>query len=246
MYPVVLHIGQISVYSYGLMLSIAIIVGTFLAMREAKRVGWEPGLVVDFIALAVLGGLVGSRLVYVALDPGLFLKEPWRVFFLQEGGLSLHGAVLGGVLVGIWFTRKHGIAFWKLADICAPSLALGTAIARIGCFLNGCCYGLPTGGAWGVLTRYAPGLRYPTQLFESALSLVLFFFLWKFRERTRFPGQLFFGYLLGYSLIRFGVEFFRASQAFSAWLTVAQVASLGIAAAALLIMGFLARSSYRG
>ncbi len=232
MHPYLFKWGPITIWSYGLMLDLGFLLGAILAAKEADRRGIGGEWMYDLLLVVLVAGVVMSRALYVLLNLSLYVSNPWTIFNITEGGLALHGALLGGVLVAVWFCRKKRISFYTLADIVAPSLALGIAVTRWGCLLNGCCYGVPTSGKWGVLTRYAPGLRHPTQIYESVLAFGMFAFLWWARQRTRARGQLFLLFLILYSVIRFFVEFFRESS-YIGPLTHAQAASLAIALAAL-------------
>lgn len=228
MYPVVFRLGPIAVHSWGLFFAIAFGAGTVLAMREAKRHGIEPSSVLDLALFAAVGALVGARLMYVALDIGYYWENPAAIVGIGEGGLaglSLHGGVLGGLGAGIFFSMRRKLRFFVLADLVAPSVALGTAIARIGCLLNGCCYGLPTDLPWGIHTRFEAGLRHPTQVYEAVLDLALFAFLWRRRHKAPYPGHLFAQYVVGYSAVRFVVEPWRVAERVLPWLTVAQMGS---------------------
>lgn len=213
------------------MLAVGVALGLALAVREARRKGIDPELVSLFAIYAIPAGLVGARLLYVALEWQEYAAEPWRVFSLQEGGLSVHGAILAGAAVAMWFARRRQLSGWSFADLFAPSLALGIGITRLGCFLNGCCYGVPTGGVWGTFTRYAPGLRHPTQLYEMGLDLALFAWLWSMRGRTRYEGQLILSFAALYSLVRFALDFYRDVPRLAGSFTVTQVASLLLAGA---------------
>ncbi|HHY38823.1 MAG TPA: prolipoprotein diacylglyceryl transferase [Clostridia bacterium] len=245
MHPVLVSIGPFHIYSWGTMFALAFIVGTWLAAKEARRRGYDPGIVVDLAAYSVVSSLIGARLLYVLLDPSEFAGNPWRVLFITEGGLSLHGGVLGVMLMGIWFSRRYKVPFWGFADILAPSVPLGTAITRIGCFLNGCCYGVLTRVPWASFTRLASGPRHPTQIYEMLLDLVLFIYLWRKRDRIAFPGALFLDYVVGYSVIRFIVEYWRDVPHITPFLSVAQGASLVVIAGAYLMGKFLKRKAGR-
>ena len=233
MHPVIFTIGPLKVHSWGLCLAAAFAVGTVIAAARAKREGIPAQHVLDLSLWIVLGSLAGARILYILLDFDYYAANPPAVLGIGEGGLmglSLHGGVLGALAVGALFTRRRKLPFFKLADIVAPSVALGTAIARIGCFLNGCCYGIETNLAWGTFTRYEPGLRHPTQIYEMALDLGLFAFLWHKSGRVPYPGVLFALYVAGYSIVRFVVEYWRVAERVSPSLTVAQAGSfVGIA-----------------
>ncbi len=244
MHPVVFEIGPITIYSYGLMLSLAFALAVLTAFLNARRHGVDPWLFVDMALLLFLAGLLGSRLLYVALNWDDYAGRPlWTILATWEGGVSFYGAILGGFLAAVWFTRRRGLRLAPIADAVAPGLALAAAVGRIGCFLNGCCYGVPTSGILGVFTRFAPGLRHPTQLYESfAYFLVFGFLLWWQKKRARAPGQLFVLFVGAYLVGRYVVEFFRDDgHRFYPWLSLTQAASLVIAAVAVAAYVWLGR-----
>jgi len=235
MFPVLFRFGPLNVYSYGLMLGLGFLAATLVAARDARRFGIKPEAIIDFSFYSLIAGVVGSRLLFILFDWRTYLANPRLILVVYEGGLSLHGGLAAGVLVGIWFTRKYKIPFFTLADLVSPAVALAISVARIGCFLNGCCYGLPTDLPWAVATRYVAGLRHPTQLYEMLLSFLLFVFLWLRRTRTAYPGQQFVYLLIGYSVVRIIVESYREVWRLTPFLSVAQLGSLFIIGIALAI-----------
>ena len=238
MLPELIRIGPITIYSYGAMISIAIVLGLFLAWRQASREGIRPEVIVDFTLYAALAGLVGSRVLYVALHWSDYAGRPGAILGLGQGelqGLSIHGALLGGVLVGIFFARRYRLSFWRLADVYARPLAIGMGIGRVGCFLGGCCYGQLTGGGWGCTTLYAPGLRHPSQLYETALLVILFVFLSWYMTKPRASGQLFAVFLAGYAVMRFLAEIYRDSIRVTGPLSLAQLVSVALLVAGLIL-----------
>jgi phosphatidylglycerol:prolipoprotein diacylglycerol transferase len=238
MHPILLKLGPFTLHTYGALLVIAFVTVTWLAVRSARRlppalVAIEPDQLVDFTSLALLGGLVGSRLLYVVLEWEHFAQHPAAILAIWEGGLIWYGGFAGGLLAGWLYARAKRLDFIRVADQCIPFLALGHAIGRMGCFFNGCCYGKPTQGWCGVQFPEPAGPVLPTQLFES-LGLFLLFGILRACQRPAIlarPGRLFGGYLAGYGLLRFGIEFLRGDQ--SVWwagLTLPQLVSLGLAA----------------
>jgi len=224
MRPILFTIGSLPIYGYGFMLALAFLVGIYLASREAKRKGLDGGKIIDFCLYAILAGVLGSRLFYVALNFEFYRDDPLRILMIQEGGLAMQGGIIAGIVVGIWFALHHRLGVGKLADTLAPSLAIGTAIARWGCFLNGCCYGQPSSLPWAVNFFDVP--RHPTQIYESLLDLVMFLIIWKLRKHPRFDGYLFLIYVILYAIIRFTVEFLRVSPFILPHITVFQLVSL--------------------
>lgn len=219
--PVLIQIGPFTLRWYGIMIALAIVTGVWLAGKEGARKGFDSGEIKDFAFFVILGGLIGARIYYVLFsDLAYFLARPFSLFAFWEGGLAIHGAIFGGLLVTIYYTTKKKIPFWKWADTLAPSLVLGQAIGRIGCFFNGDALGYPTDLPWGLVYSKAspagqmfPDLPlHPTQLYELGFNLVIFLILWKLRKRHYFDGFLFLLYILLYSSARIFVEHFRADR----------------------------------
>ena len=236
MHPILLTCGPFTLYSYGAMLVVAFLVAIGLAGRAARRL--PPALVaitaeqlVDFACLSLLGGMLGARLVYVLLQWNVFLRDPLEILALWHGGLVWYGGFLGGLVAGWLYARAKGLAFLRVMDQVIPFLALGHAIGRLGCFLNGCCFGKPT-EAWCGVVFPGQGVRvYPTQLFESAGLLFLYIMLRRLQRPPILarPGSVFGCYLIGYAGLRFLIEFFRGDQAiWWAGLTLQQLISIGI------------------
>lgn len=240
LHPILFHLGRLNVYSYGLMLSLAFGLAVVVTFLNSRRHGVDPWLVVDMAPLLFLAGFVGSRLVYVLLNWSDYAARPLGVFATWEGGESFYGAILGGLVVVVAFARRRKLRLGPVVDAMAPGLALAASIGRVGCFLNGCCYGVLTSGSWGVFTRYVPGLRHPTQLYESAAYFGVFLFLlWWQRRAARVPGQLFLTFVGGYLVSRYVVEFFREGQRIYPWLSLTQAASLIIGLAAVVLYVYL-------
>jgi phosphatidylglycerol:prolipoprotein diacylglycerol transferase len=221
MNPVLLEIGPLTIRWYGLMIATACLVGIWVAGKEAERKGLGKKIIQDFALYAVVGAIVGARVYYVAFgDWSLFFKNPLSLFAIWQGGLAIHGGILGGLLVGLFYARKHKFSFLKLADTFAPSIILGQAIGRIGCFFNGDAHGYPTDLPWGIVYfpetpagQMFPGQAlHPTQLYEMILNLIIFGILWKVRKKIEINGYLFLLYVMLYSIIRIFVEHFRADK----------------------------------
>ena len=251
MHPDLFHIGPVTVHSYGTLLMLGFLAGIWLAAREARRRGLPSELAIDLGLWTLVAGVVFARVVFAALNWPDFAADPKRVLFIwREGGLSFHGGLLGGVLAGALLARRRRISFWTLGDITAPVLALGYAIARIGCLLNGCCYGAPTALPWGVRFPVFPDAgictqaSHPTQIYSSLGSLVILAILLKARARLPARGQLFCLYLALYSVLRSAIEVLRrdyTATRFFDGITQAQAASGVILLAALIGISLLGR-----
>lgn len=221
MHPILIQIGPLEIRWYGAMIALACLVGYWLAGREAERKGIGKEKFQEFFLYAVIGAVIGARLYYVAFtDLAMFWENPLSVFAIWQGGLAIHGALLGGLLVSILYTWKQNINLAAFLDTLTPPLILGQAIGRIGCFFNGDAHGYPTRMPWGLVYspesiagQMFPGQPlHPTQLYEMILNLIIFGILWKIRTKLKLDGQLFLAYVILYSAARILVEHFRADK----------------------------------
>ncbi|MGE5397193.1 MAG: prolipoprotein diacylglyceryl transferase [Chitinophagales bacterium] len=237
LHPIIFEIGNFAVYSYGLMLALGAALAVVLTLREAKKEGISEEVILDISILAILSGVIGSRLFYVFFyEWDYYHYHPWQILNLRSEGLVFYGAFIFGLITLLLYVRYKKLNPWKLLDLFSPYLALGYAIARIGCFLNGCCYGKPTSLPWGVVfPDLDPIPRHPTQIYSTILSLALFAILkWLF-PRRKFNGEVFLVFLLGYSGGRFINEFFRENLEIFPGMTIGQGISLLIFVAAAII-----------
>lgn len=219
MHPVLIRIGPVTLHSYGLLVAAGFLVGLVLAVRQAKKEGIPSERILDIGFYVLLSAIVGSRLLFVALNAGYYLRNPLDIFKIWEGGLVFYGGLLLAVPVAMWYLKKHGLDVWKITDIFAPSMAIGHAIGRLGCYAAGCCYGKPAHDLPWAVTFTDPeclakiGIPlHPTQIYESLGEFLNFFILITLRKHQSFRGQLFWTYILLYSVLRFGVEFFRGDE----------------------------------
>ena len=248
MFPVLLRLGPFTLYSYGLMLALGFLAAVRVAGRRTASLGLSPSAVQKAAWVSLLAGIAGARLAYVLLQWNLFRDNLWEIFRLDHGGLVFYGGLAGGLLGGMVSVRRAGLPLMKTADLLVPPLVLAHAIGRIGCFLNGCCYGKPASVPWSAAFPSDGIPRHPTQLYESAFLFLLFFVLVKIplsfprrRESQEAglippPGTVLLTYGFLYGIWRFGVEFLRGdSPAFAAGLTIFQWVSLPLA----LVCGWL-------
>lgn len=245
MHPVLIRIGPLSIHTYGVLVAAGFLLGLSLAVRQGKKQGIPPERIIDIGFYALLAAIVGSRLLFVAINAGHYLKHPLDVMKIWEGGLVFYGGLLLAVPVALWYIRKHSLDMGKLMDIFAPSMAVGHAVGRLGCFASGCCYGKPAGVSWAVtfldpecLARTGIPLH-PTQLYESLGEFLNFLILITLRRWQSFKGQLFWTYIVLYSALRFTVEFFRGDAARGyvvAGISVSQGISLIIGLAAAVVI----------
>ncbi len=259
-YYLVNRFGPVPIRSYGFMLLVGMVAGLIFMAHSGWRYGIERTMLVDVALVCLVGGILGARLLYVALDWDQFAGSPRSIFRVWEGGLSFHGGLAGGVLAAYLLARWRRIRFSSLADAAAPAVALAYAISKLGCFLNGCCFGGHCDSFWGV--RFAPGSEaaawslglppgqpattwgeplYPAQLLDCALALVVFFVLLRLRRVLQRPGHLFIAFVGLYGIERFVVEFWRhgaSGRSFPGlpFLTWAQVASIVMTVAAAVVI----------
>jgi len=249
------------VHWYGVMMAVAFLAGLWTASRRAPREGISQETLLDLGPWLIVGTIVGARALYAATywdnlmaDP-LFPKAPWtEVFMVQRGGLVFYGGLIGATLAGILFARLKHLPVWKLADIVAPSIALGYVFGRIGCLLNGCCYGRACSLPWAIRFPADNPLHpptypvHPTEIYDALLNLVLYLGLaWLYR-RKKFDGQVFAAYLLCYAVTRSFVEYFRGDYGPShlhGGLTPAHLVSIAIFGAGLALWGLLSRMQPR-
>lgn len=233
MLPVLFKWESFTVYAWGLTLSLAILAGTWVAIRLARKKGIDDDQMLNLAMVLVVGGVVGARLFYVFVyQPGYYLSNPLQIFALWNGGLVYYGALIGGFIAGTWYVLRKRMPFWSLADIVSPPLALGYGIVRIGCFANGCCYGRHTDSPLGVIFPYiegAPSLdvltRYPTQLFSSLFGFILFGVLLLLWQRKKFEGQVFLTFLILYAIGRSIIEAYRENLLVFGPVTISQLVS---------------------
>lgn len=221
MHPILFQIGPVSLRWYGVMIAAACITGFWLAQKEAQRKQIKIESIQDFFFISLIVSIVGARLYYIAFtDISLFWRNPSSVLAVWQGGIAIHGAILGGLLTAVIYTRRQKISFWKFSDTIAPSLILGQAFGRIGCFLNGDAHGYPTNLPWGMVysndssagQMYPGQILHPTQLYEMVIDLIIFIVLWNIRKQIKTDGRLFLLYVILYSVGRIFVEYFRADK----------------------------------
>jgi phosphatidylglycerol:prolipoprotein diacylglycerol transferase len=250
---VALEVGPLTFRWYGFLMAGAMALGLWLAHRDARRRGMDPEPLLKAAELALLGGLVGARLYYVLFNLDYYSQQPMKILAVWEGGLAIHGGVLGGVLLGGGYAWWQSLPVLRYLDIAAPSLALGQAIGRWGNFFNEEAFGTPTDLPWKLYisppqrpVEYAQSeFFHPTFLYESLWNAVVFVLLVKvFRDRLmRAPGALFLTYLGLYSIGRFLTEGLRTDALMAGPVRVAQLVSvLGIALAAIGVPLLLRRS----
>jgi len=217
MFPVILQLGPIPIRAYGVMIALSFTFGIWYGIRRAAVKKIDAVLFTDLCITILISSVIGARLAYVIPFWDEYARNPLQVFQVWEGGLTLYGGIIGAIIGSVVFTRIRKVSFWAVSDVCAPLVALGIGITRIGCFLNGCCYGVPTASAAGIVfprgcaagSEY-PGIAiHPTQLYDSAFGFILFGVLLLVEKKLRGSGSLFLLFLALYGLNRYFQDMFR-------------------------------------
>ena len=266
--PVLFSIGSFKVYSFGFMAALAVIIFLFLVLKEAKKRKIDQDKVLGLILFITIGSLIGARLLYILLNPSQF-HSFIDYINLWKGGLSGAGTLIFGTLAAILYAKISKTDFWKMMDLIAPYLALAFAIGRIGCFLRGCCFGLPTTMPWGIVYQgesFASqaglsGALHPTQLYHSIIDFFIFFVLLKLSKKKyrlennkieskyaffNITSSIFFMFILLYSAERFLTDFFRWHPAneYALGFTISQLIYIGIFIVAFLILKIKEKKKY--
>jgi phosphatidylglycerol:prolipoprotein diacylglycerol transferase len=249
MHPILVELGTFSIKTYGFFIAIAFLAGVGLALREARRLGYDPQLILDLAFYMIIAAIVGSRLFYVAGNLSYYRQSPLDMFKVWQGGLTFFGGFILAVAVCAWMTRRRGLGIWPVFDLFAPSLALGNIFGRIGCFFAGCCYGTPSSLPWAVTFIDPQSLAHlhvplhPTQLYAAGAALLMFLVLFGLRTRKAFDGQLCLLWVFLYSASRLVIEPFRgdvrADLLFNAY-PASQVLAAALAVASLVLYPIMA------
>lgn len=214
MHPVILSLGPLTIHSYGFFISLGFTFGILLAAWRAKDYGVEVGTILDMAIYTIIAAIVGSRILYVIVNYRDYMADPLKAFYIHKGGLVFYGGLVGVLIALSFYIVKNKMNYFSTADLLIVCLPLGHFFGRLGCFLNGCCYGGHTDCAFGIVFPNLRGdllPRHPTQLYEAAACLAflaVLLFLEK-RWKSRRDGMLFVIYIYLYSTWRFLIEFMR-------------------------------------
>jgi phosphatidylglycerol:prolipoprotein diacylglycerol transferase len=249
-HPIAFYLGSLPVRWYGVMMALAFLAGLWTATRRARLVNVSGDVIADVTLWLMVGSIAGARIVYVTTYwKQEFADQPFsEVFMIQHGGLVYYGGLIGAMVSGLSYLYWKKLPVWKIADILAPSIALGSVFGRLGCLLNGCCYGRPCDLPWAIhfpADHETHGLGvHPTEIYDALLNLILYVFLaWLFR-RKKFDGQIFATYLIIYAVFRSVAESFRGdypTDHVHAGLTSAQLISIPIFVTGLALAVVLSR-----
>jgi phosphatidylglycerol---prolipoprotein diacylglyceryl transferase len=257
MHPIAFQLGTLSIRWYGVLVAIGFLVGLWTASRRCVRYGLHPQQIADCGPWLIIGVIIGARALYVATYWNeSFAGQPFKeIFMVQHGGLVYYGGLIGAVIANILYCSIRKVPLWKFADAMAPSIALGYVFGRIGCLMNGCCYGRACDAPWAITfpatVPETHGLPvHPTQIYDSLLNLVLYGFLaWLYR-RKKFDGQVFAAYLICYAFTRSFVEYFRGDyntdHIHAGFFTPAQLVSVAILVTGIVLFAWRKRPALQG
>src|SRR6478672_322927 len=255
MHPILFDLGPATIYTYGVLLASAYLLGLRLAMVRAKARGLDQQRVLDLGIYIIISALVGAKLLLVVTDFRTFLNDPSELITLARSGGVFYGGLILAVSVALWSIKKKGLPLWTTTDVFAPCIALGHVVGRFGCFFAGCCWGKPTDVPWAITftNPYAAANvgtplnipLHPTQLYEAgAEALILAVLLATERRGRPYPGRTFWVYMLLYAISRFIIEFYRNDPRGSVLMfSTSQFISIVLAPLAVVMLVALGRQS---
>jgi len=243
--PVIVQFGHLMLRWYSLFFLLAILVGLWLGLREARRKGLDVEQVKGLALWAVIGGLIGARLFHVIDRWDLYAAQPVQALYVWQGGLAVYGGLIGGTLAGIVYARRHGLPIWKLADALTPGIILGLAVGRLACIPNGDAIGAPANVPWAFVytnpqSMVPPQLLgvpvHPYPVYEMLFDLASLFLFWRLRNVFKTDGMLFLTYAVVYAIGRFWLTFYRIERVWFWGLQEAQVIALMVFVIALVLI----------
>jgi phosphatidylglycerol---prolipoprotein diacylglyceryl transferase len=247
------YLGQVTVYTYGVLLAAAYLLGLKLAMVRAKKRGLDAARVLDLGIYIIISALVGAKLLLLITDFKSFSADPRELLTLARSGGVFYGGLIVAVIVALWYIRRVGLPLWTTCDVFAPGIALGHVVGRFGCLFAGCCYGKPTTRPWGITftdpfaaanvgTPLGVALH-PTQLYEAGAELLILIVLLVTERKGRpFPGRTFWLYMLLYAISRFIIEFYRGDDRGTVGMfSTSQFISIVLAPLAIVMLVYLSR-----
>jgi phosphatidylglycerol:prolipoprotein diacylglycerol transferase len=248
-------LGSITVYTYGVLLAAAYLLGLQLARVRAQNRGLDSNRVLDLGIYIIISALLGAKLLLVITDFKSYTADPRELLTLARSGGVFYGGLIVAVIVALWYIRRVGLPLWTTCDVFAPGIALGHVVGRFGCFFAGCCYGKPTTKPWGITftdpfaasnvgTPLGVPLH-PTQLYEAGAELLILLVLLLTERKGRpFAGRTFWLYMLLYAISRFIIEFFRGDERGTVGMfSTSQFISILLAPLAIVMLVYLSRQT---
>lgn len=253
MYPILFEIRGFPVYTYGVLLAAAYLLGLQFALVRARKRGLDPGRVMDLGIWVIVSALVGAKLLLLIVDFQTFSRNPRELITLLRSGGVFYGGLIAAVVVALGYLWRHRLPMWTVTDVFAPGIALGHVIGRLGCLFAGCCFGKPTSVPWAITFTNPLAVEnvgtplntplHPTQLYEAGAELLILGVLLVLERRGRaFPGRTFWSYMLFYGVSRFVIEFFRGdTRGMVGSLSTSQFVSVLIVPLAIVMLFLLSR-----
>lgn len=221
MFPKLISIGSFYIPTYGVLVALGFLAGLAVTLRLARRAGLDPNKITNLAVYCAIAGIAGAKLFMFLFDLGDYIRDPGQIFSMQtlQAAGVFHGGFIVAFLVALFYMKKQALPGFGTMDVFAPGIVLGQGIGRLGCFAAGCCWGTECSLPWGVRFRSdfaAPvpldKTLHPVQLYESAVDLLIFAFLYRRAARGHRPGEIIGLYLVLYSIARFIIEFFRVHE----------------------------------
>ena len=191
MYPILFQAGGFELRTYGVVVLLAFLVALWMSVKEARRRDLPPQLVQDFVPYAVLGGIVGARLYYIAFSqPTYYLANPLEILAIWHGGISVIGSLIGGFIAALWYCRRRGVSVLSFGDTLVPGIALGQALGQFACLASGDSYGRPTDLPWAIVYSDPRSLAplgvplHPIEIYEMLAYFIVFVVLWITRKNN--------------------------------------------------------------
>jgi len=209
MYPEFLKLGNFVIYWYGVMVAAGVFLCSWIFQRNAYRRGYSPELVSKLVLWSVIWGISGGRFLHILVHLPYYYRNPFEILSIRNGGLAVEGAVISALVFIAVYSKIRRFNLSEVLDLMSLPVPLGQAFGRLGCFLNGCCYGRHTEMFTGVRFPLLSGKVHPTQLYYSALDILLFLFLNAISRRKIKSGAIFGSYMMGFAVIRYTVDMLR-------------------------------------
>jgi phosphatidylglycerol---prolipoprotein diacylglyceryl transferase len=250
MHPILFEVRGFTIYSYGVLLAAAYLIGLQFARVRARARGLDAQRVMDLGIWIIISALIGAKLLLVIVESGRLMARPQDLLDILRAGGVFYGGLVAAVIVALFYLRRHRLPVWQTTDVFAPSIALGHAVGRFGCLFAGCCFGRPTDLPWAITFHNelaaANGTPlgvplHPTQLYDAGAELLILAFLLTVERLGRpFPGRTFWSYMLLYAVSRFVIEFYRGDpRGMVGVLSTSQFVSIVLAPLALVMLFIL-------
>jgi phosphatidylglycerol:prolipoprotein diacylglycerol transferase len=254
-YPELFSIGPITIYTYGVLLAVSYLLGLWLAMRRARKWGFDANRILDLGIYIIIAALIGAKLLLLVVDFDQFSRSPGDLLTLARSGGVFYGGLILAVVVGFWYVSRHRLPFWTTCDVFAPGIALGHVTGRLGCLAAGCCYGRPADVPWAItftnpLAAANVGTPlgiplHPTQVYEAGAELLILGLLLATERRGRpFAGRTFWAYMFLYAVSRYIIEIYRGDpRGMVLGFSTSQFISLVLAPLSVAMLIYLSRTS---